>query len=146
MSRIFRHHFSVCCFLWRCGNIPKCGRDLWSAVRGPSLSRTASSCSCRLLSWPACSNVARRWESRSYSTSTPSHLIRSELLPGSLHLFHPFRFSYVLTAAPGFCLCVTASSHPSLHHVGPGRGEETRTKTCWARRGERGKRWWRSLC
>lgn len=34
--------------------------------------------------------------------------------------------------------CVTASSHPGLHHVGPGGREKTRTETCGAGRGERG--------
>lgn len=63
----------------RCGSIPRCGRGLWSAARGRSLSRTASCCNCRPRSWPACSNAVRRWESRSCSTSTPSRLTRWEL-------------------------------------------------------------------
>lgn len=86
----------------RCGSIRRCGRDLWSAARGRSLSRSACSCSCLPHNWRACLNAARKWGSLFYIMSNPSHLIRWELFPRFLNVIHSpnvclFNFSISLT-------------------------------------------------
>lgn len=100
---------------YRFGSILKCGRDSWSAVRGRSLSRTASSCSCRPLSWPACLNAAQRWESLFCSTSTRSHLIRWGLLTRSINLIYSplFWFHDVPTVSIFLCNSKLTSRPPS---------------------------------